>query len=132
MQAWQSWREGRATDIVDPTINNGSQNEIMRCIHIGLLCVQDNIAARPTMASVLHVLNSHSCTLPLPLEPAFYVDSRTENLPDIQLWEFNSRTIMRIHNYISSRIGQWGFYYWLITSLDFDYNCGSHKHGRSR
>ena len=64
MQAWQSWREGRATDIVDPTINNGSQNEIMRCIHIGLLCVQDNIAARPTMASDLHVLNSHSSHYP--------------------------------------------------------------------
>ena len=50
----------------------------MRCIHIGLLCVQDNVAARPT-------------TLPLPLEPAFYVD-RTGDLPDMQLWEFSSRT----------------------------------------
>ncbi|KAL2561822.1 hypothetical protein GLYMA_20G137200v4 [Glycine max] len=76
--AWQSWTEGRATNIIDPTLNNGSQNEIMRCIHIGLLCVQDNVAARPT-------------TLPLPLEPAFYVD-RTGDLPDMQLWEFSSRT----------------------------------------
>ena len=63
----------------------------MRCIHIGLLCVQDNVAARPTMASVVHVLNSHSFTLPLPLEPAFYVD-RTGDLPHMQLWEFSSRT----------------------------------------
>ncbi|RDX76113.1 Cysteine-rich receptor-like protein kinase 29, partial [Mucuna pruriens] len=40
--AWRNWKEGRAIDIVDPTLNNHSQNEIMRCIHIGLLCVQDN------------------------------------------------------------------------------------------
>ncbi|XP_028182387.1 cysteine-rich receptor-like protein kinase 10 [Glycine soja] len=90
--AWRRWKEGRATDIIDPTVNSGSRNEIMRCIHIGLLCVQDNVAARPTMASIVLVLNSHSLSLPLPLEPAFYLDSRTGNLPNMQLWELNSET----------------------------------------
>ncbi|XP_020224175.1 putative receptor-like protein kinase At4g00960 [Cajanus cajan] len=90
--AWRNWREGTPRNIVDPTLNNSFQNEIMRCIHIGLLCVQENVSARPTMASVVLVLNSHSLTLPVPLAPAFYVDSRTGNLPDMHLWEFNSRT----------------------------------------
>uniref|UniRef100_A0A0R0I641 Serine-threonine/tyrosine-protein kinase catalytic domain-containing protein n=1 Tax=Glycine max TaxID=3847 RepID=A0A0R0I641_SOYBN len=90
--AWRRWKEGRATDIIDPTVNSGSRNEIMRCIHIGLLCVQDNVAARPTMASIVLVLNSHSLSLPLPLDPAFYLDSRTGNLPNMQLWELNSET----------------------------------------
>ncbi|KAK7343543.1 hypothetical protein VNO77_12353 [Canavalia gladiata] len=87
---WRNWKEGTATNIVDPTLRNGSQNEIMRCIHIGLLCVQENEAARPTMASVVLVLNSHSLTLPVPLEPAFYVDSRTGNVLDMQLYESSS------------------------------------------
>jgi hypothetical protein len=37
-QAWRNWREGTIKNIIDPLLNNGSQNEIMRCIHIGLLC----------------------------------------------------------------------------------------------
>ncbi|RDX87684.1 Cysteine-rich receptor-like protein kinase 29, partial [Mucuna pruriens] len=39
---WHYWREGTALNIVDPTISSGSRNEIMRCIHIALLCVQEN------------------------------------------------------------------------------------------
>ncbi|KOM36177.1 hypothetical protein LR48_Vigan02g232700 [Vigna angularis] len=69
--AWRRWSEGRARDIVDPALNNGSENEIMRCIHIGLLCVQDIAAARPTMASVVAMLNSHSFRLQVPTAPAY-------------------------------------------------------------
>ncbi|XP_061353849.1 cysteine-rich receptor-like protein kinase 10 isoform X3 [Gastrolobium bilobum] len=87
--AWRNWRDGSATNIIDPMLNNDSRNEIMRCIHIGLLCVQENVASRPTMASVVLMLNSYSVTLSLPSEPAFYVDSRTGNLPDMS-WEYNS------------------------------------------
>ncbi|KAK7269960.1 hypothetical protein RIF29_22783 [Crotalaria pallida] len=89
--AWKNWRDGTAANIVDPTINNGSENEIMRCIHIGLLCVQENVAARPTMGTVVLMLNSYSVTLAVPSEPAFFVDSRTGFLPEMQSWEYNSR-----------------------------------------
>ncbi|XP_029126513.1 putative receptor-like protein kinase At4g00960 isoform X1 [Cajanus cajan] len=80
---WRNWRDGTATNIVDPTLDNGSRDEKMRCIHIGLLCVQENVAARPTMASVVLMLNSYSLTLPVPSEPAFVVDSRTRSLPNM-------------------------------------------------
>jgi hypothetical protein len=56
---------------VDPTIRPGSATEIMRCIHIGLLCVQENVADRPIMASIVLMLNSYSISLPIPLQPAF-------------------------------------------------------------
>ncbi|KAK7280212.1 hypothetical protein RJT34_25274 [Clitoria ternatea] len=75
--AWRKWREGAATSIVDPTITDGSRNEIMRCIHIALLCVQENVSDRPNMASVVLMLNSYSVTLPLPSQPAFFIDSRS-------------------------------------------------------
>ena len=64
----------------------------MRCIHIGLLCVQENIAHRPTMASVVLMLNSYSITLPIPSEPAFFMNNGTESNICLQ-WEHDSSVV---------------------------------------
>ncbi|KAE7995506.1 hypothetical protein FH972_000290 [Carpinus fangiana] len=72
---WAKWKEGTALNIVDPTIRPGSTAETMRWIHIGLLCVQKNVADRPNMASVVLMLNSNSITLPAPSKPAFFKHS---------------------------------------------------------
>ncbi|XP_058739353.1 cysteine-rich receptor-like protein kinase 44 [Vicia villosa] len=82
--AWRSWIEGNATNIIDPSLNNISQNEIMRCIHIGLLCIQENIVDRPTMATVAHMLNSYSLTLSIPSKPAYFMGSGPKKLPDME------------------------------------------------
>ncbi|KAJ6292247.1 hypothetical protein OIU78_024425 [Salix suchowensis] len=50
---------------------------MMRCIHIGLLCVQENVADRPTMASVVLMLSSSSLTLQIPSQPAFFMGNNT-------------------------------------------------------
>ncbi|KAK2977249.1 hypothetical protein RJ640_005511 [Escallonia rubra] len=73
--AWKNWREGTGSNIIDPALRaeSGSIRDIIRCVHIGLLCVQENVASRPTMASVVLMLNSFSMTLPLPSEPAFFM-----------------------------------------------------------
>ncbi|XP_059639563.1 cysteine-rich receptor-like protein kinase 10 [Cornus florida] len=79
--AWKQWRNGTPLELMDSTLKNSySRNEVVRCIHIGLLCVQEDMVARPSMASVSVMLNSLSVSLPLPLEPAFFVHSRTEYL----------------------------------------------------
>ncbi|XP_059437201.1 cysteine-rich receptor-like protein kinase 44 [Corylus avellana] len=83
---WKNWREGTASNIVDPTISLGSTTEIMRCIHIALLCVQENVANRPTMASVVLMLNSYSITLVVPSEPAFFMHSNID-LETTSQWE---------------------------------------------
>ncbi|KAG6394046.1 hypothetical protein SASPL_144623 [Salvia splendens] len=72
--AWRNWQEGRGGEVVDPFLRSGSgsMNEMLRCIHIGLLCVQEDPADRPTMASVVLMLSSFSITLNLPSKPAFY------------------------------------------------------------
>ncbi|KAG6755884.1 hypothetical protein POTOM_039292 [Populus tomentosa] len=75
--AWRKWREGTAQDMIDPVLSSGSATEMMRCIHIGLLCVQDNVAERPTMASVVLMLSSSSLTLQIPSQPAFFMSSST-------------------------------------------------------
>ncbi|MBA0615145.1 hypothetical protein Godav_015325, partial [Gossypium davidsonii] len=78
--AWRNWKAGTAMDLVDPNLRDGSTSEVMRCIHIGLLCVQENVAQRPNMGSVALMLTSYSTTLPLPSEPAFLMHSRTQSV----------------------------------------------------
>ncbi|PSS24718.1 Cysteine-rich receptor-like protein kinase [Actinidia chinensis var. chinensis] len=76
--AWNLWRDERPLDLMDPTLEGTySRNEVIRCIHIALLCVQDDPDNRPTMATVVVMLNSYSVTLSLPQQPAFSTRSRT-------------------------------------------------------
>ncbi|KAF8030083.1 hypothetical protein BT93_E2492 [Corymbia citriodora subsp. variegata] len=75
---WKCWREGTISNIIDPSITSGSSTEITRCIHLGLLCVQEDMANRPTMASVLLMLNSHSVTLQVPSQPTFFIQRGVE------------------------------------------------------
>ncbi|KAI6704330.1 hypothetical protein NL676_007292 [Syzygium grande] len=87
---WKNWREGSISNIIDPSITFGPSTEIMRCIQIGLLCVQENASSRPTMASVLLMLNSHSVTLQVPSKPAFLLHNGAESdMPDTQ--DYSSR-----------------------------------------
>ncbi|KAE9589329.1 putative protein kinase RLK-Pelle-DLSV family [Lupinus albus] len=97
---WRNWKDGSTRNIVDPTLKNGSLDEIMRCIHIGLLCVQQSVADRPTMAFVMLMLNTNSVNLPVPSEPAFFVGSRTGNIS----WEYKSRTMSSIESNQSRNI----------------------------
>lgn len=48
-------------------------NEVLKCIHIGLLCVQDDPANRPTMSSVILMLGSDVTTFSEPSQPLFFV-----------------------------------------------------------
>lgn len=79
-QVCRNWREGTITNIIDPSLNNGSQN-IMRCIHIGLLCVQEKVVERLTMATIELMHNSYSVSLPLPLEHVTFMCGWTWSLP---------------------------------------------------
>ncbi|EFH44109.1 kinase family protein [Arabidopsis lyrata subsp. lyrata] len=72
---WRCWREDIILSVIDPSLTTGSRSEILRCIHIGLLCVQESAASRPTMDSVALMLNSYSYTLPTPSRPAFVSES---------------------------------------------------------
>ncbi|CAL2251417.1 unnamed protein product [Prunus armeniaca] len=85
--AWKLWRGGTPLELLDPSMRDSySRSEVIRCIHIGLLCVQEDPADRPTMQSVVLMLNSYSVTLPLPEQPAFFLRSRTEgNMPKLTL-----------------------------------------------
>ncbi|XP_047947456.1 receptor-like serine/threonine-protein kinase SD1-7 isoform X7 [Salvia hispanica] len=71
---WQMWREGRTLELIDPLLDGAlGQHEVMRCIHVGLLCIQQNPDDRPNMSTVVLMLNGESM-LPQPKEPAFLID----------------------------------------------------------
>ncbi|XVF27808.1 hypothetical protein REPUB_Repub14bG0140700 [Reevesia pubescens] len=72
--AWRLWREGKELELVDSCLlESCSRPEIKRCIHIGLLCVQEDPADRPTMSDIVVVLGSDTIALPEPKRPAFAV-----------------------------------------------------------
>ncbi|KAF3457341.1 hypothetical protein FNV43_RR01998 [Rhamnella rubrinervis] len=75
---WELWNEGGVLGIVDPALCQPfSTDEISRCIHIGLLCVQEAAVERPTVSDVIFML-ANETTLPPPNTHAFafhYTDS---------------------------------------------------------
>lgn len=59
---------------MDPALTESySKDEVVRCINIGLLCVQEDADARPSMASILNMLNNNSITLPEPKKPPYFL-----------------------------------------------------------
>ncbi|KAK0580149.1 hypothetical protein LWI29_037093 [Acer saccharum] len=71
-QAWKLWNENNIVALIDPVISNPCfHSEISRCIHVGLLCVQEFVKDRPSMSIVISMLNSEIVDLPTPKQPAF-------------------------------------------------------------
>lgn len=85
--AWRLWNARNPLELVDECMENTfSANEVVRCIQVGLLCVQQREEDRPTMASVLLMLSNESAMLAKPKEPGFCAEilgtdtSRRRNL----------------------------------------------------
>ncbi|KAI5331023.1 hypothetical protein L3X38_021149 [Prunus dulcis] len=70
--AWKQWKEGKGLEIVDSSLGNSyCPSEVLRCIQVGLLCVQEHVVDRPTMSSVVFMLSSPDATMPQPKTPGF-------------------------------------------------------------
>ncbi|KAH9723199.1 cysteine-rich receptor-like protein kinase 10 [Citrus sinensis] len=66
-QGLEALRDGTPLQLLDSNLTDlYSRDEVNRCIHVGLLCVQEDPADRPSMATIVLVLNSYSVTLPMP------------------------------------------------------------------
>ena len=64
-QAWRLWNIKEPLGLLDPVLSGHfSAEEATRCIHIALSCVHIDPQKRPTMASVVSILNSYSNSLP--------------------------------------------------------------------
>jgi hypothetical protein len=88
VQVWRHWSHGSVTGLLDGCSADGLQpSEMLRCVHVGLLCVQEDAHLRPSMATVVVMLNSRSITLPVPTPPAYLVRSRAGALGRSQTHE---------------------------------------------
>ncbi|KAG5234856.1 G-type lectin S-receptor serine/threonine-protein kinase [Salix suchowensis] len=81
---WELWRQDKVLEIVDPSLNElYSPREALKCIRIGLLCVQEDAMDRPSMMAVVFMLSSET-EIPSPKQPAFLF-RESHNNPDIAL-----------------------------------------------
>ncbi|XP_013625142.1 PREDICTED: cysteine-rich receptor-like protein kinase 14 isoform X1 [Brassica oleracea var. oleracea] len=77
--AWRLWIKGSPLELVDPAIGRNYQsNEVTRCIHIALLCIQENPDDRPLLSNIILMLSSNTSTLPAPCLPGSFPRSRQE------------------------------------------------------
>ncbi|KDP33144.1 hypothetical protein JCGZ_13536 [Jatropha curcas] len=75
--AWEQWKGGRSEEIVDPIISDSApKDQVLRCISVALLCVEQNPLDRLTMPDVLSMLAS-DVQLAMPKQPAFYIGTST-------------------------------------------------------
>ncbi|KAI3437309.1 uncharacterized protein J3R85_005442, partial [Psidium guajava] len=70
--AWKYWEEDKVLALVDPKISvRGFEVEVKRCITVGLLCTQELAKDRPTISTVISMINNEIVGLPTPDKPAF-------------------------------------------------------------
>ena len=70
--AWNMWKEEKTEELPDSSIIEISTEEVLLCVKIGLLCIQENPDDRPLMSSVVFVLENGSTTLAAPSRPAYF------------------------------------------------------------
>ncbi|KAG8383194.1 hypothetical protein BUALT_Bualt05G0159200 [Buddleja alternifolia] len=74
--AWKHFQQGTVEELFDPNLmlhsyhNINIKNEILRVVHVGLLCIQEIPSLRPFMSKVLEMLVKKE-QLPAPTRPPF-------------------------------------------------------------
>ncbi|CAI8610479.1 unnamed protein product [Vicia faba] len=78
--AYELWMEGRGVEFLDPKLDDSTSDcKIMRCMQIGLLCVQDNSADRPSMLEVDSLIKNEGTLVDTPKMPAFSMKKHGSN-----------------------------------------------------
>lgn len=86
-QAWKRFQQGSIEEILDPNLmlhdyhRIDARAEVLRVVHIGLLCIQEAASLRPSMSKALQMLAKKNEVLPLPTNPPF-IDEKTMELND--------------------------------------------------
>lgn len=77
-QVWEHWTMGTLVEIMDSSLSSlAPRDQMLKCINIGLLCVQDDPAERPKMSTVNVMLSSSTVTLQAPSRPAFCIPTKS-------------------------------------------------------
>ncbi|KAJ9169523.1 hypothetical protein P3X46_017708 [Hevea brasiliensis] len=83
---WKKFQAGTVEELYDPNLmlhnhhNSNVKNDVLRVVHLGLLCTQEIPSLRPTIAKALQMLTTEE-QLPAPTNPPF-TDERTMEFND--------------------------------------------------
>ncbi|WVZ14166.1 hypothetical protein V8G54_011732 [Vigna mungo] len=79
-EVWKEWRAQTPLRTLNSNIReNYAEIEVIKCIQIGLLCVQESPDVRPTMVTIVSYLDGHFSELPTPQRPAFFLHERMDS-----------------------------------------------------
>ncbi|XP_074269989.1 G-type lectin S-receptor-like serine/threonine-protein kinase At1g11300 [Silene latifolia] len=81
--AWRLWNEDNIIAFIDPLISESTYeaNEILRCIQVALLCVQELPEDRPNISMIISMLDGEgSSSLPRPTQPGFMEGRHVEHV----------------------------------------------------
>ncbi|XP_059075583.1 cysteine-rich receptor-like protein kinase 44 isoform X2 [Cryptomeria japonica] len=97
--AWVLFKRGNGLNVVDSKASELVEEEALRCIHVGLLCVQADATFRPVMSDVIKMLTRSSMKLPSPTEPAFinYSESDASKPVSSFVVEYNEKETSQIN-----------------------------------
>lgn len=73
---WNHYLLGTISNIIDLNLKESSHKEVLRVVHVALLCTQASALLRPSMSKVIMFLTSKDLNLPETTQPP-YVDSNT-------------------------------------------------------
>ncbi|KAF8041350.1 hypothetical protein BT93_A0070 [Corymbia citriodora subsp. variegata] len=96
--AWNLWKEGKSSDMVDSLMAQPyNAHQVSRSVQIGLLCVQERTADRPTMMDFVIMLGNEAA-LASPNKPAFILNGSSNiiDLPPIAGASANEVTITEL------------------------------------
>ncbi|KAJ4849119.1 hypothetical protein Tsubulata_049275 [Turnera subulata] len=80
--AWRLFKEGRSQELIASSLLESCNSfEVLRSIHVGLLCVQNKPKDRPSMSAVVVMLASEG-ELPQPKQPGFFTERDFEEETD--------------------------------------------------
>ncbi|PON81482.1 Tyrosine-protein kinase, partial [Trema orientale] len=92
--AWLLWNESKASELMDPCLEDSSvEYQVLRCTHVGLLCVQKFSEDRPTMNSVVLMLSNEGANLPQPKQPGFFIERSSTNVNEGSTHSRNTMSI---------------------------------------
>ncbi|XP_050240416.1 G-type lectin S-receptor-like serine/threonine-protein kinase At4g27290 isoform X4 [Quercus robur] len=91
--AWKLWKEDRPLELIDTCLKGSViQSEILRCLHISFLCLQQHHNDRPNMSYVVMMLHGES-SLPEPKELGFFVGKKSTSSSKGQSSSTNEITV---------------------------------------
>ncbi|KAJ1291268.1 hypothetical protein BS78_02G303900 [Paspalum vaginatum] len=71
-EVWGHWTKGTITQMLHQSLDGYARSQALRCIHVGLLSVQQDPEHRPDASTVVFMLTRDSMELRPPSQPAFF------------------------------------------------------------